>query len=210
MTYPVGKTTVNKVCSLIGTVIEDNVETFNGVKLKSYSVPTLLTFNGSHSSAGPRSGNGINDPNVKIYVSPLGGVIINGKSFLFGRNQHINYFCFCLTTNGAGTCLKTGCLVCGLNSYFPFAPCMTESGNNLLFSYDCAARIVSANLAISKTCSFASSSLAGNYDCLCVLASNVALKSANVTVCVMLVIVAVCLNGSYSLLNQCSMANRTF
>ena len=201
MTYPVGKTIVYKVCSLICAVIEDNIETFKCFKLKSYSIPTFLTFNSSHSCTGPSNNVTILIPSVKIYARPFGGVIVNGKGFLFIRNQHINYFCFCLATNGAGTCLKTGCLVCRLNGYLPFAPGVTKSGNNLLFSYDCAALIVSANLTISKTCSLASSSLAGNYDCLCVLASNVALESTNVTVCVVLVVVAVCLNGSFGLLN---------
>ena len=210
MTYPVCKTGINKVSSLSSSVIEDDVKTFKGINLKSYGVPALLTFNGCHCSAGPRIGNGVYDPNVKVYVSPFGGVVINGKIFLAYGRKLINNFSLCLAANGAGTCLETGCLVCRSSSNFPFAKGVTESGDNFLSSYDCAALIVSANLAVSKTCLCAGSRLTGNNDCACVLAINVALKSANVTFSVKLVVIGMSLNGNFCLFNQRGITNRAF
>ena len=125
-------------------------------------------------------------------------------------NELINCLGFCFAANRAYACLNALGLVSRSGSYLPFAPSVSKGRDNLLTNYDSAALFVSANLAFGKTCSGASSSLAGNNGCVSVLASNVALKSANVTISVMLVVIAVRLKRSFCLLNQCGVTNRAF
>ena len=210
MTYPVCETIINKVCSLSCSVIEDDVKTFNGFKLERDSEPSVLTFNSSHSCAGPRLGNRIYEPSIKVYVIPFSSIIINGNIYLSYGRKLINYFCFCFAANGAGACLKTGSIVCGLNSYFPITPSVTKSGNNFLRCYDRTAVFISANFTVSKTGCCACSCLTGNNGCVCVLAINVALKSTNVTVGIKVIVVGMSLNRSFCLFNQCSVTNRAF
>ena len=97
--YPVVKTSVNKVSCLVCAIVEDNLKACYG-SIDGDRVPAVLTFNSSHSCAGPLCNGCICTvqcvPSVKIYVCPRSCVVVKSDfGRIFGNNRISRFFTLC-------------------------------------------------------------------------------------------------------------------